>query len=112
VTGARTIDTAAKRVKRWFTGVLALKCGSRGSIIFAEGNPVYSKAFRIAPLDATGAGDVFDAAFLTGIIGGEGLKDAARRGNAAAAILMASAASDLSRFPTKAAVHKLLRKRS
>jgi sugar/nucleoside kinase (ribokinase family) len=70
MTAMRTIDTAVKRIKRWFTGVLALKCGRRGSIIFAEDTPVYSKAFRIVPLDTTGAGDVFDAAFLTGIISG------------------------------------------
>jgi sugar/nucleoside kinase (ribokinase family) len=112
MTGTRTIATAAKRIKRWYTGILALKCGSRGSIIFAEDNPIISKAFRIIPLDATGAGDVFDAAFLTGIIGGEGLKDAARRGNAAAAILMTSAASDFSRFPTRAALRRLLGKRN
>ncbi len=57
--------------------------GRRGAYAAARsGQKTYSPAFRVASVDATGAGDAFGAGFVHGILEGEDLKKACRRGNA------------------------------
>lgn len=108
ITGENTIASAVGKIRRRFSGVLALKRGERGSVIFSGNKRIISKAFKIRALDSTGAGDVFDAAFLTGAIKEDALELCARKGNAAAAILMTRGNSDRSRFPTKGALNSFL----
>jgi sugar/nucleoside kinase (ribokinase family) len=109
MTSKHNITSAVKKVRRWFSGVLAVKRGYKGSVIFVENKPLIARAFKIRPLDTTGAGDVFDAAFLTTIMNKEPIEVCARRGNAAAAMLIMKTDSDLSRFPTETALNSFLR---
>ena len=108
MTGENTITSAVGKIRRCFSGVLALKRGESGSVIFSGNKRIISKAFKIRALDSTGAGDVFDAAFLTGAIKEDALEVCARKGNAAAAILMTRGNSDRSRFPTEGALNSFL----
>lgn len=108
MTGENTINSAVRKIRRCFSGVLALKRGEKGSIIFSGNKRIISKPFKIRALDSTGAGDVFDAAFLNGSIKKEAVEVCARKGNAAAAILMTRGDSDRSRFPTESALNNFL----
>ena len=110
MTGRGTISSAVKAIRRVYFGVIALKRGMRGSIIFSESKTLVTRAFKIRALDSTGAGDVFDAAFLTGVIKSAALSTCAKRGNAAAAILMSNVNSGSSRYPTEASVSNFLEK--
>ncbi len=64
--------------------ILVLKQGKNGATIFYDSN--FDKNFHVPALevkdvvDTTGAGDAFDAGFLSGIFKGKSLKDAATDG--------------------------------
>jgi ribokinase len=110
MTGSQIVPAAVEAIRRFYHGIIAVKCGAKGSIIFAERQPLVIRAFETHVLDTTGAGDVFDAAFLNGIIRGNSPSICAKRGNAAAAILMSNANSGSSRFPTEASIDDILNK--
>lgn len=88
ITGKDTIDSA---VKKCFDDgqieIVALKDGSRGCKIFAKNGDFFEMGvYPMKPVDATGAGDSFDAAFLCGLSGGMNIKDAAKLASAAATL--------------------------
>ncbi|MDJ0868066.1 MAG: PfkB family carbohydrate kinase [Myxococcota bacterium] len=60
--------------------------GERGCLARSEDREVASPAFRITPRDTTGAGDVFHAAFVWGLLEGYGVERLLRSANAAAAL--------------------------
>ena len=64
------------------------KCGSDGSICWRAGDPapVREPAIDVQAVDPTGAGDVFDAAFIFGTLAGWGVKEALRFGNLCAGL--------------------------
>jgi len=67
--------------------VVVLKRGAKGCYALPrDGAPIELPAFKVKPVDATGAGDCFDGGFLTGILRGFPLRDALRLGNAAGAL--------------------------
>ena len=67
--------------------LLVLKNGSKGSKIYTrEGLALEQGIFRVEQLDATGAGDSYDAAFICGLAEGKSLAEAARMGAAAGAL--------------------------
>lgn len=66
--------------------VLALKRGSRGCTVYTR-NQVYSmEAYHVEAVDATGAGDCFDAAFLCGLLKQRSVEDAMKMAAAAGAL--------------------------
>lgn len=69
---------------------VVLKMGPRGCIgLESGGKPVRVPAFRVRAVDATGAGDSFDAGFLAGIMRGWPFEKALRLGNATGALSVA-----------------------
>lgn len=87
-TGKDNIDEAVKAV---FTNpsleILVLKNGSKGSRIYTRnGLEVEQPVYKVTQLDATGAGDSYDAAFICGLAEGKSLADAAKMGAAAGAL--------------------------
>ena len=77
----RAIDSLAERVP-----ILAVKCGSRGSIVQAGRTRWVVPALEVEPLDTIGAGDSFNAGFLKGYLAGFSLEKCAAFGNATAAL--------------------------
>ena len=65
-----------------------LKMGPEGVLLAGAGQrePVHVPAFEVEAVDATGAGDCFDGAFLAEMARGATLEEAARYANAAAAL--------------------------
>lgn len=66
--------------------IVALKNGSRGSTVYTKTQTVNIEAYPVRQLDATGAGDCFDGAFIAGLAQGRDLTEAARMGAAAGAL--------------------------
>ena len=64
------------------------KMGARGSRTFSRAQTFDTGVFRVAALKPTGAGDAFLAGFVTGLALGLALPACARRGAAAAAIVV------------------------
>jgi 2-dehydro-3-deoxygluconokinase len=66
--------------------VVALKCGAGGVRVSAGGRRLDIAPHRVANVDATGAGDCFDGAFVARVVAGDDPFAAADFANAAAAL--------------------------
>ena len=63
--------------------ILVLKDGSRGSRIYTrKGLEVTQPIYKVVQADATGAGDSYDGAFISGLVEGKTLAEAAKMGAA------------------------------
>ena len=65
---------------------MALKMGAEGSLIASRGERTHVPPFKVEAVDATGAGDTFDGAFLARLLAGDTPEAAARYANVAAAL--------------------------
>ncbi len=85
--GEKTIEAAVnKTFENPNLEIIALKKGSQGSTIYTREQVVEIGVYEVEQLDATGAGDCFDGAFIAGLIEGKDLMDAAKMGAAAGAL--------------------------
>ncbi len=66
--------------------LVALKMGSDGALIASRDRRVRVAPHRVNAVDATGAGDAFDGAFLARLLAGDDFEMAARYANTAAAL--------------------------
>ena len=66
--------------------LIVLKNGKKGCVIYSRTERIEFGVYAIEPVDATGAGDSFDAAFLCGILEGKSLLEAAKLATAAASL--------------------------
>lgn len=88
ITGMESVEEAVKAAfENERLEILILKNGSRGSEIYTR-NGLEQKmgVYPVKQVDATGAGDSFDAAFICGLVQGKSLKEAAQMGAAAGAL--------------------------
>ena len=108
--GESNVRAAVTKVKRRYFGVLAVKLGKRGSMIIASsGNKVtVVQPYPTRAADTTGAGDVFDAGFIAGIVQGRSLEHSAMIGNAAASIAISKSGRASLRFPKFSEVQTLI----
>lgn len=87
ITGASSIDEAIRRCFEYETmEVIALKKGSKGSAIYTREEVIEIGAYPVRQIDATGAGDCFDGAFIAGLVKGKSLKEAGKMGAFAGAL--------------------------
>lgn len=63
-----------------------VKKGEKGSEAVVDGEKIYAEGFKVKVKDSTGAGDVFNAAFIAALLSNFELKEALIFANAAAAI--------------------------
>ncbi len=84
---ARTVEEAVQWLfQNPVLEVIALKRGSRGCSVFTRERSFDLGVYRVEPVDPTGAGDAFDAAFLCGLLERKPLEVCARMATAAAAL--------------------------
>jgi sugar/nucleoside kinase (ribokinase family) len=88
LSGEEELDAAIRKVfENENLEILVLKNGSRGSQIYTRnGLEVEMGVYKVEQLDATGAGDSYDAAFICGLAEGKSLREAASMGAAAGAL--------------------------
>lgn len=89
LSGADEPKQAAQRIRERGASAAVLTMGARGLIAAADA-VVEISAREVACVDSTGAGDALVAATIAGLLGGDGVADAARAGTLRAAQWIAS----------------------
>ncbi len=86
LTGLQEPDAIADYYLRLGAPLVALKMGAEGALVATAQDRFRVPAHRVEAVDATGAGDTFDGAFLARLLAGDGPETAARYANVAAAL--------------------------
>lgn len=85
ITGERDPERALRKLRRLNDGVLVMTRGEQGSVAL-DGDVFHvAPAFRVDVVDGTGAGDVFRAGFIYGLLRRWPVRERLRFANAAAA---------------------------
>lgn len=79
-------DSVAKCFENPVLEIIALKRGCHGCTVYTRDGSIDFGIYPITPVDATGAGDSFDAAFLCGLIDGLPMIDCIRQATSAASL--------------------------
>lgn len=86
LTGLKQPAAIAAYYLRLGAPLVALKMGAQGSLIATRDRQIRIAPHRVEAVDATGAGDTFDGAFLARLLAGDDPETAARYANVAAAL--------------------------
>jgi 2-dehydro-3-deoxygluconokinase len=86
LTGLQAPDEIADFYLKLGAPMVALKMASEGALLARPGNKIRISPHKVAAVDATGAGDTFDGAFLARLLAGDDVAAAARYANVAAAL--------------------------
>jgi len=107
LTGETEPAAIARRLRNLGVKTVIVKLGASGCFVESAEGSFTSPGFAVQPVDTTGAGDCFAAAFLAAICQGNSLADSARFANAAGALAtLGMGGSDSA--PTRAQVIRLL----
>jgi sugar/nucleoside kinase (ribokinase family) len=88
--------------------LIVLKKGSEGAVIYSREEEITVPVYKVEEVDATGAGDCFDAGFLCGILEGLSLEECGKLA-AAAGALNAAAFGPMEGAISRTAVEKLMK---
>ena len=103
--GERSLEGYVEEFARRGPRLVVLTLGREGCLVYDSRKVTRVPAFEVAALDATGAGDAFWAGFLLSWLGGETPLEAARFGNAVAALKVGGIAP----LPRREEVYRRLR---
>jgi sulfofructose kinase len=107
LTGERDPERGLRKLRKKHNGVLCVTLGTSGSMALDGDRLVHVPAFSVHAVDTTGAGDVFRAAYVYGVLAGWATPDVLRYANAAAAISCTRLGA-ISAAPTPAEVDRML----
>lgn len=107
ITGEADHERALRKLRKTHGGMLCVTLGPRGSMMLAGDRLYYEPGFAVEAVDTTGAGDVFRAGFILGLLNGQPPREVLRFANAAAA-LSCTRAGALDSVPTLAEVDQFL----
>jgi len=85
-TGEKIPESMASYILKRGAKVVGLKLGSNGCLIATDEQIIKLPGFKVTPVDTTGAGDAFDAAFIVGVLEGWEMRKIAEFANAAGAL--------------------------
>jgi len=109
ITGCASFSEAAKEILSLGPKIAAIKRGAHGCYIQSSNLKVGVPAFRVMNIvDSIGAGDVWDAGFLTGILEDWTLIESARFANASAAFSL-KGIGGISSLPPRITIEQFLR---
>jgi 2-dehydro-3-deoxygluconokinase len=86
LTGLEKADDIADFYLKLGAPMVALKMASEGALLARPASKIRISPHKVAAVDATGAGDTFDGAFLARLLAGDDVEAAARYANVAAAL--------------------------
>lgn len=90
LTGASEVREAVEKILGKGPRLVVVKQGKKGSAVYLENGEVYvARAFEVEEVDPTGAGDVFNAAFIYGYLKNWDMEKTLLFANAAGAIKVA-----------------------
>jgi len=105
-----TVRSGLRRLVSYGAKLAVATLGERGCLALAGDREIAAAAVPIAPRDTTGAGDVFHAAFVWGLLEGFGEERLLRAANAAAALSCRGLGAQ-GGLPTRAELEAFLRER-
>ena len=85
ITHTQSVNEAFEKLGQ-HSSTIVIKQGSKGAILQSNHTILKAKAFRVEPVDTTGAGDSFNAGFLSQWLQRKNLKECLRTGNACGAL--------------------------
>ena len=85
-TGIADREKALLELQKYTPGFLCATLGHEGTAAFVNGELIYVRGFEVKAVDTTGAGDVFHAGFIYGLLQNWEMKEILRFSNAAAAL--------------------------
>jgi sugar/nucleoside kinase (ribokinase family) len=85
-TGISDREKALMELQKHTPGFLCTTLGHEGTVAFVKGELVYVKGFEVRAVDTTGAGDVFHAGFIYGLLENWEIEEILRFANAVAAL--------------------------
>jgi sugar/nucleoside kinase (ribokinase family) len=85
ITGRDNIEEALD-ILSGLCSTAVVKCGSKGAVAKRGDAAAGKAAYKVSPVDTTGAGDSFNAGFIYAFLKGKGLEDCLSYGNACGAI--------------------------
>jgi sulfofructose kinase len=86
LTGERDPERALRKLRQEHSGLLCVTLGTAGSMALDGDRLIHVPAFKVHAVDTTGAGDVFRAGFVYGLLAGWPTLDVLKFANAAAAV--------------------------
>jgi ribokinase len=107
LTGESDPEAGAVRLKEMGVRNVIVTLGEQGVLVVDEAGASHIPRHEVQVVDTTAAGDAFVGAFAVALSGGRTLVEAARWGNAAAALSVTRAGAQPS-LPTRAEVEKFL----
>jgi sugar/nucleoside kinase (ribokinase family) len=107
LTGERDPERALRKLRREHDGVLCVTLGTAGSMALDGDRLIHVPAFKVQAVDTTGAGDVFRAGFVYGLLAGWSTLDVLKFANAAAAVSCTRLGA-MGSAPTLAEVEQML----
>jgi sugar/nucleoside kinase (ribokinase family) len=84
--GRADLAEAAAELRRLGAGVVVVKQGAGGCVVFSRQSEVHVPGFVVQAVDTTGAGDCFVGGYLAALQGGMNHPESARVANAAGAL--------------------------
>jgi sugar/nucleoside kinase (ribokinase family) len=106
-TGISDREKALVEMQRQASGFLCATLGREGAMALVDGEILYVKGFEVDAIDTTGAGDVFHAGFIYGLLQNWELREILRFANGAAA-LKCGGLGGRKGIPTLEEIHKFL----
>jgi sulfofructose kinase len=108
ITGESDVSRALLALRQSHDGMLCVTLGAEGAMLLVGDELIIEKGFPITAVDTTGAGDVFRAAFIYGVLNGFAPQRMLRFANAAAAISCTRAGA-MASVPALDEIERLLR---
>jgi sulfofructose kinase len=107
ITGESDTPRALRVLRQSHPGMLCVTLGQGGAMMLADDELITEPGFAIAAVDTTGAGDVFRAAFIYGLLNDYAPREMLRFANAAAAVSCTRAGA-MAGVPARDEVQRLL----
>ncbi|MGN0191599.1 MAG: carbohydrate kinase family protein [Candidatus Cryptobacteroides sp.] len=110
ITGERDVESAMEAIRPYINAAV-IKMGTKGScLITRESKTMLAAVLNDEVVDAIGAGDSFNAGFLTAFVAGKSLEECQRTGNLTGAV-NTTASGGTGAFSSKSAVEEVALKR-
>jgi len=106
-TGISDREKALVEMQRQTPGFLCATLGREGAMALVDGEILYVKGFEVNAVDTTGAGDVFHAGFIYGLLKNWEVREILRFANGAAALKCGDLGGRKG-IPTLEEIHKFL----
>lgn len=107
LTGCTGLEAGAQQLLARGVRTVVVTCGENGAWVFRKGYSHHCPAFSVPVQDTTGAGDCFNAVFLSGLVEGWSMERCAQYASAAAAIAIGAVGSR-TKLPSRAETEQFI----